>query len=125
MILLQNTKLIMKTLLKNREKKEKEKEKEDSDDIFNNNNNYMEKKQNSTLINNKSETIYVIKKLVKDKDKLELKANKNMKRINSMIDFNLPCVSNYYKTIKFSKKFNENKNLSMITDLKKIKEKEK
>ena len=67
----------------------------------------------------------VIKKLAKDKDKLELKANKNMKRINSMIDFNLPCVSNYYKTIKFSKKFNENKNLSMITDLERNKRNKK
>ena len=116
---------IRKELLKNREKKEKEKEKEDFDDIYNNNNNYMKKIQKTTLINNKSETIYVIKKLVKDKDKLELKANKNMKRINSMIDFNLPCVSNYYKTIKFSKKFNEKKNLSMITDLERNKRNKK
>ena len=103
---------IRKHLMKSKEEKEKEKEKNEiEDEIYNNFN--FEKKEN--VSDNKSDTIMVIKNLAKEKDNLENKTKKNMRRINSMIDINLPYFSNYHRTIKFCSKFN--KNLSLITDI--------
>ena len=101
---------IRKNLMKSKEEKEKEQNEEDEID----NNFNLENKENASL-NNNSDTIIVIKNLAKEKDNLETKAKKNMRRINSMIDIKLPYFSNYYRTIKFCRKFN--KNMSVTTDI--------
>ena len=105
---------IRKHLMKSKEQKEKN---ENDDEIYNNFE--FEKKENAS--DNKSDTFIVIKNLAKEKDNLETKTQKNMRRINSMIDINLPYFSNYHRTIKFCNKFN--KNLSLITDITRNKDK--
>ena len=105
---------IRKHLMKSKEQKDKN---ENDDEIYNNFE--LEKKENAS--DNKSDTFIVIKNLAKEKDNLETKTQKNMRRINSMIDINLPYFSNYHRTIKFCNKFN--KNLSLITDITRNKDK--
>jgi len=105
---------IRKHLMKSKEQKDKN---ENDDEIYNNFE--FEKKENAS--DNKSDTFIVIKNLAKEKDNLETKTQKNMRRINSMIDINLPYFSNYHRTIKFCNKFN--KNLSLITDITRNKDK--
>ena len=56
--------------------------------------------------NNKNETMIIIKNFAKDKRNLEEKTKFNLKRINSMLDIQLPYYSNYHRTIKFRRKFN-------------------
>ena len=105
---------IRKHLMKSKEQKDKN---ENDDEIYNNFE--FEKKENAS--DNKSDTFIVIKNLAKEKNNLETKTQKNMRRINSMIDINLPYFSNYHRTIKFCNKFN--KNLSLITDITRNKDK--
>ena len=105
---------IRKHLMKSKEEKDKN---ENDDEIYNNFE--FEKKENAS--DNKSDTFIVIKNLAKEKNNLEIKTQKNMRRINSMIDINLPYFSNYHRTIKFCNKFN--KNLSLITDITRNKDK--
>ena len=105
---------IRKHLMKSKEQKDKN---ENDDEIYNNFE--FEKKENAS--DNKSDTFIVIKNLAKEKDNLETKTQKNMRRINSMIDINLPYFSNYHRTIKFCNNFN--KNLSLITDITRNKDK--
>ena len=55
--------------------------------------------------NNKNETMIIIKNFAKDKRNLEEKTKFNLKRINSMLDIQLPYYSNYHRTIRFCRKF--------------------
>ena len=92
----------------NKEKdKDKEKEKEEKLPIF--------VKPTTSKINNSNDTLNVIKHLSNQNKYLDKKAKKNMKKINSLIDIKLPYCSNYYRTIKYCKdnQNNKNNNLSM------------
>ena len=55
---------------------------------------------------NKNETMIILKNLAQDKKHLELKTKYRLKRINSMVDIQLPFYSNYHRTIKYCKKLN-------------------
>ena len=99
---------IRKNLMKSNEEKEKEKENNEIDEI---NNIFLDNKKNISS-SKKSDTIIIIKNMAKEKENLEKKAIKNMRKINSMIDYNLPYFSNYYRMIKFCREFNKNMNVS-------------
>lgn len=86
---------------------------EEKEDNFHNKNNYI--KPSTSKINNKNDTLNVIKLLSNQNKYLDKKAYKNMKKINSLLDIQLPYYSNYYRTIKYCKnnQNNRNNNLSM------------
>lgn len=70
--------------------------------------NYMNKKPtNSTAYNN--DILNVLKNLANQNEHLADKASKNLKKVNSLIDIKLPYCSNYYRTIKYWKKLQNNK----------------
>ena len=94
---------IRKHLLKSK----KEKGKNDDEDINIYNDNFFLKRKNITSM---GDTMSVIKNIAKDKNSLEIKTKNNLKRINSMIDINLPHFSKYQKTISFRRLLNKNMN---------------
>ena len=71
--------------------------------------NYMNKKPTNSTANN-NDILNVLKNLANQNEHLADKAGKNLKKINSLIDIKLPYCSNYYRTIKYWKKLQNNKN---------------
>ena len=92
----------------------KEKKKTETDEMLKKMSNDFNNKENDEA-SYKKDTIIVIKNLAKEKNNLELKTKKNMRRINSMIDIKLPYFSSYHRTIKYCKKFK--KNISVTTEM--------
>ena len=88
------------------------KEKEEKEEIDN-----FEHEENESLVNN-GDTIMVIKNMTKEKNNLELKTKKNMRRINSMIDIKLPYFSNYQRTIKLCDQFRKNMSVTTVMERK-------
>ena len=92
------------------------KNKENKDNNYNdyekmNIRNYMNKRLTNSMTRN-NDTLNILKNLSSQNNYLGNKANRNLKKINSMIDIKLPYYSNYYRTIKYIDNSKKDKNIS-------------
>lgn len=112
--LLRIRKHLIQSITNNIKTQKNEENEFENEEKFKNFINYINKKPSTSIINTSNDTLNVLKHLAHQNKDLDKKAINNLKKINSLIDINLPYCSNYYRTIKYCKdKQNRSKNLSM------------
>ena len=114
--LLRIRKYLIQSMKKNKKNKKSEENETRYEDKFKDYNNIISKKPSTSKINNSNDTLNILRHLVYQNKYLDKKVKKNLKTINSLIDIKLPYFSNYSRTIKYCKDWQNNKNLSMDID---------